>query len=439
MKKKLQKFRYFWSQIQKLIVIKLFVSLLRFALSVVTARYLGAEGRGILFSLQNVVGLVVTGACLSIGEAITYFWNKDQISLNSLWKLHWYASILFGVITGTSTLITTWLIFGDGTISKHLIGLVTLLAIVSAHEYLLMSVLKARMRFVAANVLFLIVRLSTLLFVLVSGPDLTTITSVIIAYIVFSVLGAFGCFVIAKPFTGSLKKNVNKRVGARPFLAYAVKSHAGTILNQLENRIDLLILARWANFGDIGVYSISLALVQLLNYLSNSVGNVLFPFIIKEKEGDTYFSEISKVTIAITIVFSLLLLVVSEMFVSLVFGAEYVKASEYIAVLLFASFCDIIGRLAAVWMKAQNYLDPLNRISFLTLTLNVSLNLYFIPKYGIWAAIAVSCFTYLLRAVFSIWFIWLHRGPSFLVAMIPQPRDLVGITMKILRKTRRDG
>ena len=166
MQKKLKDIPKFWGQIQKLILIKILVSSVRFALSVLTARYLGAEGRGLLFSLQNIVGLVVTGCCLSIGEAITYFWNKNQISIESLQRLHWFASILFGLIAAVGTITTLIFISLDVTTFSQLIYLSVLLTIVTVHEYLLMSVLKAQMKFLSANLFFLSIRIATLLVIL---------------------------------------------------------------------------------------------------------------------------------------------------------------------------------------------------------------------------------------------------------------------------------
>ena len=107
----------------------------------------------------------------------------------------------------------------------------------------------------------------------------------------------------------------------------------------------------------------------------------------------------------------------------------------YIRWLLLASLFEVIGRIASVWMKANNHLDQLNKISLSTLGLNVLLNVYLIPIHGVWAAVFVSCFTYFLRATFSVYFIFSERGTLFVINMIPKPRDMVDVMKTIFGRT----
>ena len=46
--------------------------------------------------------------------------------------------------------------------------------------------------------------------------------------------------------------------------------------------------------GDWDLLSISLAMVQLLNYMTNSISNVLFPFIVKAKKEMNIFKRSQK-------------------------------------------------------------------------------------------------------------------------------------------------
>ena len=85
-------------------------------------------------------------------------------------------------------------------------------------------------------------------------------------------------------------------------------------------------------------------------------------------------------------------------------------------------------------MKANNHLDQLNKISLSTLVLNVVLNVYLIPTFGIWAAIGVSCLTYFLRAVFSVKFIYSERGATFVLDMVPRPMDMIVMVKTIFGK-----
>jgi O-antigen/teichoic acid export membrane protein len=169
----------------------------------------------------------------------------------------------------------------------------------------------------------------------------------------------------------------------------------------LSYRFDVLLVQRIEGTTEVGYYSITGALVDLLWYLPVAVGFVLFPRTAARRDGDAAaeVATLMRWTMLGTAFAALGLLVLIEPVISVLFGDEYLPAVD-------ATRLILPGALANTWfLVLGSYLmarGRLARVAYVTgagVVVNIGLNLLLIPRLGIEGAALASTVSYTLTGV----------------------------------------
>ena len=111
----------------------------------------------------------------------------------------------------------------------------------------------------------------------------------------------------------------------RPLLSYGVKSHVGSIALFLTYRVDILIVNYYLGLSAAGVYSVAIALSEILRGIPETA-----QIVVLSRSGRNLRSEsesVCRIALAATVVFGVLLAISSHWLVPLVFGSSYEGAS----------------------------------------------------------------------------------------------------------------
>ncbi len=379
---------------------KFFLIFIKFGITIFTSRFLGAEGRGIFVLVNQIVGIANTFISISCGEGLIYYLNKSQNYKKKIFFITIFLILVFSLISSI-ILISLNILFSNEIIDIKYKIIVLALVVPVMTEYFLYSVLKGLKLFSNYNKISILTR--TILFLLICSSILVK-GDVTLNCLIFYTIGYFLNLIIyfVYFFKITVKKLYYKSKDLYKVIKYSSKIHLINFITELEYKIDNFIIVFFLDLKAVGIYSIAVTITQLVFYVTNSINNIVFPYvssnlkIIKKDEVILDMVTLS-FTSAIIILFPLVL--AGFYIFPFIFGAEFLESYYIFLILAFGILAESISRVIITWFKGLNKTKELLNISVSCIILNIILNLYLIPILGLKGAAISSVVTYTLRMI----------------------------------------
>ena len=247
------------------------------ALSVVLARTIGPSGTGRFALLVTLVGIASMVVALGLHAGITYEVSRRRWTVARAFRTSYRVALvlgLFGALAGLGVFaLLRETVFDGIEFAVALIALASLPAVI-AYEFAA-AILLARERYEGYASL-LIAHAAALLVV---GAGLAIpfgLTGAAIGILVSALVGAAFA---ARLLADEARRDETSDGGgslARA-LRFGLQSWGANLLQQLNYRFDVVILAGFAAAGDVGVYSVALTITGIAWVLPQALQTVLFP------------------------------------------------------------------------------------------------------------------------------------------------------------------
>ncbi|KKK38718.1 hypothetical protein WQ57_06935 [Mesobacillus campisalis] len=378
-------------------------------LTVVIARTLGAEGQGIYSLVILLPTLLTTFLNLGIGTSAVYYSNVKTLSIDSIVK----TNILFTLGLSCLALIGGFILihgFSDiffGGVPEQLLILILLATPVMLLNLVLQTIFQGKQDFKSFNIILLGGQFATLIITYIGLVFLSLgIKAAIVSYIagqVFSLL--FILYLLRKKHSVRFREGKFDKHYLRKALDFGLKSHLSNILAFLNYRSDILLLSYFLNPLAVGFYTVAVNIVERLWIISNSISTVLFPKIASlETEGkkNELTAFIARQSFFITIMMSLVIVWLADPLVIFLFGEEYRNSIQVLLWLLPGIISGSVSKIIANDFAGRGKPELNLYVSIVTVTINVLLNILFIPKYGLLATAFSSSATYTLNLMIKI-------------------------------------
>ena len=365
--------------------------------SIMVARLLGPEGRGILALAILLPTLIYTLTNFGITPATTYY-----LALN-----HDDASMILG-----NTMIISFLVslislgFGNAAAiifhasffhSVSYIYLLVALLIIPPNVILqnLQGILLGAQKFSLYNITTLIqtllLLLLTTLFLLVFRMGVygaiwanifaLSASCVIIMLWVWSILG--------KPIWLLNKAYLKKA------LIYGLQAHLSNVLAFLNYRVDMFIINFFLNPTEVGLYAIGVAIVEQIWMISQAASTVLFPMVSQNEKGVRDLTPIvSRSILVLNTLMASILFILSKVIILVLYGRAYLSAVSTIQALFIGVIALGTGRILANDIAGRGKPVLNTYINIVSVIVNVILNILWIPAYGIVGAAWASTVSY---------------------------------------------
>ena len=384
---------------------KFILIFLKMGVGIITARFLGPAGRGLFYTSVQAPGLINTVGTLSIGEGLIYHIGKGKIKSDQIF------GTVFMIVLGFTLVLSIIFYFLISLLNQHffyqlpdkVIPLLFFLIPATMTEYFSASALRGLKVFSIVNKLTIVTRTNIFIFILISltfwSADLYR---TIFAYAIALTLNALLYFIVLfyqSKFRFSISSNELNNV-----IRYSAKVHIGSLLTEVEYRLDIFILLFFLNATAVGIYSIGVTIAQILWYVSNSVNTVLFPYLTStsKKNVDFFTVRVLKYNFFINIFILFGLIIIGFPLVNLLYGTMFSEAYFVFLVLSPGLLSDTIARSLAAWLKGTNRTLTLSKISSVSLVVNILFCIILIPYWGVYGAAISSVISYTLRAVLLI-------------------------------------
>lgn len=398
--------------------------------SIILARFLGPEGKGIYTLVALLPALIVTFANLGIGPATVYhvaqgrYPRQEILGNNTMFAIGIGA---VGVLCGLlMTLFFQQSIF-PGVAQGYLLLALALIPMNLFFAYL-QNILLGAQRFKEFNLIAIIHAILFLAFIVVAlwvlrAGIIGALLATVFAWFLTNVVLLFWAWKVA----GGISFKLNPAY-LRKASTYGVQVHLGSILGFLNYRIDMLLVNGFLNPAAVGFYSIGVALVEKLWLISRAASTVLFPRVAAEtdeKRRKELTPLIARTVLWITALGSLMVFFLSHWIVKFLYSATFLPAVQPFQILLPGIVALSVWRLLASDLAGRGRPMLNTYITGVAVVMNVVLNVLWIPKYGIVGAAWASTISYGFTLFITLFFYCRLTGNSWIKVLLPQPGDWV--------------
>ncbi len=207
---------------------------------------------------------------------------------------------------------------------------------------------------------------------------------------------------------------------------FGFQGQLGNIIQLVNHRLDMFLIAYLMGTTDVGYYSISVALAETLWYLPASAGAIIFA-----KTPGTSTEEANRSTPVIcrnifflTLIAALALFLLGKSIITLLFGAAFLPAVRPLNILLpgivASSICKVLSNELTGRGKPM-----INTVAAgISLAVNIPLNIIFIPRMGIAGSALASSISYSLTALAVLVAFMKISGNGLFETLVLRPKDL---------------
>lgn len=398
--------------------------------SIIVARVLGPEGKGIYSLAILLPTFIVTLTNLGISPATIYYTAKESYDRKQIFGNNILLSLALGAASLAVSLIVI-LFFSESILP----GLPMTLALVGLFiiPFRLMvdniqKIFIGMQKILTANILSIIYFSLSLLFIVIA---LFGFRSEVLGIIIASILSLLIATLITVAWLYKTLRGVSFSLNfpyIKSTLTYGIKAHLGNILGFLNLRADIFLVNFFINPVAVGFYSISVTIAEKLWLVSQATSTVLFPKIAaeqNEQKRKEFTPIISRTVLLITALSAFVLFFIIEQVVVLLYSTEFISSVRPLQILLPGIVAGGASRILANDIAARG--KPLlnSYLSFVALVTNILLNIIWIPKFGIEGAAWATTISYSFTFIGRIWLYSMISGNSTIKILVPQRSDLV--------------
>lgn len=406
------------------------------ATSVIIARTLGPEGKG-LYSLVVLVAFVVLHTThLGIGSGSGYFLGRKGVSLELLAGSWFSISLVIGCVSlGLSLLVVPRLVLRllpDVPVRLVIIALFSIpFALLAAN---MNALFRANNDFRRYNALAgvapvsLLAILSVLLFVYPGSKIEAAVVAFLVAYVIAG-LAAVGLIMSVVKLRFHWVKGLMRKA-----LAFGIQAHFASFLEYLSLRIDLVLINFFMQTEHVGFYTISVVLVEKIWIVPEVLSVVLHPRVAHsgDEEANRLTSIVCRNTLVVTLLGCAGILVFGRFLIQFFYGDSFLPSVSPLYLLLPGVIATGLSRIIRSDMLARGYPRLIFWSGLVALCTNVVLNVILIPRYGIDGAAVATSISYSLNFIILISAFTYLTGTSLISLLVLRSSDL-GLLVKRLR------
>lgn len=351
---------------------------------IITARYLGPEGKGLFAVVTYLVGIVALLATSGLGEAEIFLVNRGRHRLDEAIQTALLAVSVTGLAGGLVLAVSLRLYLPDDVRWAPIL-LAAATVPVSALATTVAQLHNIRERFVFTSALAAgMSGLSALLMWLFLGPFSAGVSGALAAAFLVPLLGVAAMWPLLR---GAPQHGRPRWRYFREASSFGLSLVTAGALMALAGRADLLVVDAVLGSASAGLYSVALTVAALPTYGASAVAFVAFPRLSREtQQGMALTSRLARVGLLLALISSLGLGPVVPRLIPALFGSAFSGAVRPALILLGGAplwaLHLVVGRAAA----AADRPTLLARSYFLTLVTMLALDALLIPGLGLLGA-----------------------------------------------------
>jgi O-antigen/teichoic acid export membrane protein len=405
--------------------IKVLIAILNLLIVVVLSNYFGATGKGEASLIIISISMVLLFSNLLGGPTLIYLVPRHNVFLlfllSNLWSVFISASAFF--------VLRLFSAMDDQLIAK-----ISILSLINAFLSTNLTILLGKERLRAYNLISLLQTILTLAFIffIYSGDCISAV--VVYSQALFGAMCI--CFIISTlciiPYfrNWSLKNIKSLTIEC---LKIGFTNQTSQIIKFMSFRVSYYMLVEYAGASVLGVFSNGTSLIESLLLISNSFVSILYPKVsnsVNKKYSQLLTQQMTKMSIAFCLVALIPLLLIPSEFWVWLFGNEFNGVHKVIVLLSPGIIFYNISMVLNHYFSGLGHYRISTVAYFLGLIVVIGLSLIVIPKYGIIEAGIISSLSYMLTALFYM-FYFSKEAKISVQQLLPMPSDITWFRKRV--------
>jgi O-antigen/teichoic acid export membrane protein len=407
--------------------------------SIVLARALGPEGRGLFALVLLLPELAKSVALLGFEQANAVHAGLEPDRCRAL---TWQSVVTAMVVGGLVALAAIcYVALGAPGLGMTFNGPLWLYALPLAlvPPYLLTdywaAILRGMNRIFLLNLVEVAAKIVSLALILVwvvalgggVGSAVGVHSTVVVAVVL--VLGAL------LAYSGTLGRPTFDRGLWKRTTRFALPAHCSSVMSYLNYRIDQIIIALLLPPDQLAYYVIATEIAERIWIIPGSIATALLPHLTNSPQRDPALAAvIARHAILWTGTACLVLSAVAGFAVELLYSAAYAPTVAALRSLLPGIFALTVGKVLVAELLARKKILYTLWVSALSCSVNVTANFLLIPRMGIAGAGLASSLSYSVVAL-AVTLVYLRETGVPWVALVPRPGDVL-VYVNLLRRLR---
>jgi O-antigen/teichoic acid export membrane protein len=376
--------------------------------SILLARVLGPAGKGTLVLLMMVPTMIALVADLGVGLANAYHVGSGKYRPRLAAGNTLFLSLFLGIVfTGIFYLFMPWL---SATALKDVPVKLLRIAALSAPVFVIVEglngIFKGKRQFKQFNGIRLSSRVSRLVALAIFFLLLADTVEVgLYAFIAAALL-------LLALVIGAVKRYVGFDFSIRPSfardsLSYGIKIHLGSLMDFLNYRLDIFIVNLFWGAAEVGLYTVSVGVAELVFYISLGFSIPLFPRSASSPEDISarFAAVVLRNAIMISAIAAISIGILAPFIIDLAYGDAFAESLSALRVLLIGIVFLSGARVILSHFSGSGKPLRSTAIILTTLVATIVLDFALIPDWGKMGAATASTLAYTLASVLAVaWF-----------------------------------
>lgn len=365
--------------------VNVFIIGVNIATGIITARTLGAAGRGAYSAMilwPQFLALILT---CGLPSALIYHSKRSPAEARTLFSAALWMGLGLSVVAALLglVLIPRWMRQYPTEAVQFAQWTMTLMPVAMLTE-ISIGVFRAREEFDLYNRLRLLTPVLTLVGFggLLWIEAMTPLNAAIATLIACSLVGASFMLHHVRAYRPQFSKLAN---AARRLFSYGWRSSGNDLLVNLSLQADALLVVALLNAEAMGFYTVALSLSRSLNVFSTAVVNVLFPRTAGRSVAEVIAitGRALRVTLIAVIAIAMALMLTAEPLLRFVYGAAFVRALPVFRLLLIEALLTCAFTILLQPFLALERPGVVSLLQGIGLALSLALLLLLIPLFGL--------------------------------------------------------
>lgn len=412
--------------------IVIFVS--TFVLNIIIARVFGPSGKGV-YSLIALSGLLLYAfSNLGLSNSFVYYVAKDRSKTSEYASFALMAGAVLGMVFAGVFFVVYH--FGKHSFLTGIGGFDAVLIALSLPCYLssvfLTNLLLGEGNVTGYNLSRLIPPL-LLLVIFCGSLVFTTSRNLLIIPWFTANIAAFFCalfFFRRTSFTGRFLSTISYR----DLFSYGIKGYIADLVGFFTYRLDFFLVNYFLDSSYVGIYSISVAVAELLWYIPNSIQTILMPKVasMTREEANGRVPDVCKFTLYLTLGLSVVLLCVASQLIPLVYGKQFNASVMPLLLILPGIISLAVSKVVSAYLMGRGkpiYSTYVSIFSFVVITI---LDIILIPLYRLNGAAIASSIAYSLSTLVAISFFCKESGVSIKALVMINSKDVRYVSERLM-------
>jgi O-antigen/teichoic acid export membrane protein len=258
------------------------------------------------------------------------------------------------------------------------------------------------------------------------------LTLVLVIYFHFTALGVLYAalivnFIFAFVFLYTVRNHIIWNLCFKQIkvvLAFTLPLLPGSIAYYLTTISDRILIDKYLSLNDLGIYSTAATIALILNIFSFGAYKAFEPFIFKNWGSEDFikiFESIRNGFVYVLLIGVLFLSVFAKEFFLIMTAAQFHGAYWYVPMIIVGVYSSSLSMLYGTIITAKGKTKINSFVSIIGATISVTLNVFFLPKFGLITAAIVSSLALTVMLFISIWYSQLnvsHSKPLFSLLVV---------------------